>query len=78
MYLFTKIVLRTLTPEEEKTMSMSREFLNLPRGNYLLHIYTKTENVSVNSNLIVYSSSPISLTYRKENYELNTYKKKMV
>ena len=56
---------------------MGRDFLHLQRGNYLLHIYTRTDNVSVNANLIVYSSIPVNLTYRKENYELSGYKKKM-
>lgn len=78
MYLWWYVVLRTISPEEEHMMFSGRDFLRLSRGNYLLHIYTKTDNVSVNSNLIVYSSSPVNLTYRKENFELSTYKRRMI
>ena len=56
---------------------MGRDTLKLQRGNYLLHVYTKTENVSVNANVIIYSSVPIIMTYRKENFELNSYKRRM-
>ena len=77
MYLSHDLVLRTLNPTEDKTLFAGHDFLKLQRGNYLLHIYTKTDNVSVNANLIVYSSIPINLTYRKENYELSSYKRRM-
>jgi len=77
MYIRDYADLRTLNPTEDKTLFAGHDFLKLQRGNYLLHIYTKTDNVSVNGNLIVYSSAPLSLTYRKENYELSSYKRRM-
>ena len=77
MYLLVYIVLRTATPDEERHLFSGYDFLRLQRGNYLLHIYTKTDNVSINANLITYSNIPINMTYRKENYELSSYKRRM-
>ena len=65
MYIYPNPVLRTITPNEEQHLFGGYDFLKLKRGNYLLHIYTKTDNVAVNANLITYSNIPINMTYRK-------------
>jgi len=77
MYLCLNLVLRTTSPNEEQHLFGGYDFLKLKKGNYLLHIYTKTDNVSVNANLITYSNIPINMTYRRENYELSSYKRRM-
>ena len=67
LYTVLYIVLKAQTPDEEQKWngSPTTELMKLTKGNYLLHILAKTENISINANLIVYSNIPVNLTYRK-------------
>lgn len=66
-----------MSPAEEKSFAFGRQFFNLKEGTYLLHIYVISSQ-RVKANIVSHSDCVMNLSYRRESYDLNEHKLRMI